>query len=108
MPLAAAVALGLVMAVWALVRVTRRPRHPAPPGHDDAARRSAATAVTAAAGLLVAAPLAGVSAVGSACLMRGGPAWWPALGASLVVVALLSAGLAVYCLAEVFQPSSRR
>jgi hypothetical protein len=68
LPLAAVVALGLLVAAVALRAVVRRPRQGADLLADDVLRRRAAQTVTAAAGLLVVVPFAGVALTTAAAL----------------------------------------
>ena len=68
LPLAAVVALGLLVAAVALRSVVRRPRQGADLVADDVLRRRAAETVTAAAGLLVVVPFAGVAVIAAGAL----------------------------------------
>jgi TRAP-type C4-dicarboxylate transport system permease small subunit len=86
LPLAAVVVTGLLLATFALRRVVQRPRQGEDPAVDDGLRRQAAEAVTAACGLLVAVPLAGVSLVTAGALHNH---VCPPAGSAAVVVALL-------------------
>ena len=98
-PLGVLVVCGLLAAGAALVRVVRRPRQTGDQAVDDALRRSAATSVTAAAGLLVGIPLAGVAAFAAAGL-RGiacRPDWWTLPIAGLVVLVPAAVALAAWC-----------
>lgn len=115
LPLAAVVLGGLAATALALRAVTLRPRQGEDPWVDDALRRHAARAVVAAAGLLVAVPLAGVAAV-TALTMN--TAWQntadcpfgaagtlavPLVVAALVV-ALLALALGGWCVATLLRP----
>jgi hypothetical protein len=66
---------------------------------DEALRRSAAASVTAAVGLLITVPLAGVSVVAGAALVGISchPAWWTVTAVGLTVVAIAALALAVAC-----------
>jgi hypothetical protein len=98
-PLAVVLLAGLLAAGAVLTRVVRRPRQSDDLAVDEALRRSAATAVTAAVGLLVAVPLAGVSVVAGAALVGISchPAWWTAAAIGLAAVAVASLALAGVC-----------
>jgi hypothetical protein len=99
LPLAIVVLCGLVAAGGVLTRVVRRPRHSDDLAVDEGLRRSAARAVTAAVGLLVAVPLAGVSVVGGAALTHIScrPTWWTVAAIGLAAVAIASLALAGVC-----------
>jgi hypothetical protein len=86
LPLAAVVVIGLLLATFALRRVVQRPRQGEDAVVDDGLRRQAAEAVTAACGLLVAVPLAGVSLVTAGALHNH---ICPPAGSSVIVIALL-------------------
>ena len=86
LPLGAVVLSGLLLAAVALGRVVQRPRQGEDPTVDDGLRRQATEAVTAACGLLVAVPLAGVSLVTAGALNNH---VCPPAGAAVVVPALL-------------------
>jgi hypothetical protein len=100
-PLAVVVLCGVLAAGFVLIRVVRRPRQSADLDVDDALRRSAAGAVTAAAGLLFAVPLAGVSAVAGAALVGIAchPGAWTAAAIALAALAVASLVLAAWCAA---------
>ena len=108
-PLAVIVVGGLLVAAFALHRVVRRPRQGEEAAADDGLRRSAAEAVTAATGLLVAIPLAGV------CFFAGGamlgiscrPVWWTAAGVALLVLTPVLLVLAAWCGALLVAPARR-
>jgi hypothetical protein len=85
-PLALVVLSGLLLAGFALHRVVRRPRQGEDRAVDDGLRRQAAEAVTAACGVLVAVPLAGVSVVAASALSNH---TCPPAGSSAVAWALL-------------------
>lgn len=103
LPLAAIVLGGLAAATLALHRVARRPRQGEDVAVDDALRRSAVASVVAAAGLLVAVPLAGVSAISAIALLgiTCSPWWMNALGGSLAVLVPVTTALGVWCAAVV-------
>jgi hypothetical protein len=98
-PLAVVVVCGLLGAGAVLTRVVRRPRQSDDVAIDDALRRSAAESVTAAVGLLIAVPLAGVSAVAGAALVGIDcrPAWWTVAATCLAALAVASVVLAGWC-----------
>lgn len=98
-PVAGVVAVGLATAAAALVLIARRPRQGEDPVVDDALRRRAAAAVTAASGLLVALPLAGVAATAGLALARieCAPSWWTPLGVAWGLVAVAACAVAVWC-----------
>jgi len=108
-PLAAIVAGGLLVAAFALHRVVRRPRQGEQGAADDGLRRSAAEAVTAATGLLVATPLAGVAFfAGHAMLgISCRPTWWTAAGVGLLAVTPAMVVLAAWCGVVLVVPSQR-
>ncbi|MFI9776562.1 hypothetical protein ACIHCV_17860 [Streptomyces sp. NPDC051956] len=102
-PALASLALGTGACGHALRHITRRPG-------DDQERRDRALAITAAWGLLVAAPLAGTawSAAGSlrglSCDgMLGGVAAW-----ALLPICLASLSTAIWCLITVVAPKAAR
>lgn len=106
-PLAGIVLGGLAATAFGLQQLVRRPRQGEDVAVDDMLRYSAASAVIAAGGILVAVPLAGTSAIagialfGSAC-----PLWWTtALGWSLVACAACATVLAVWCTAVLALPT---
>lgn len=98
-PLAVVVLCGLLAAGAVLTRVVRRPRQGDDVAVDQALRRSAARSVTAAVGLLVAVPLAGVSVVAGSALVGVSchPAWWTVAAIALAAVAVASLALAGAC-----------
>lgn len=100
-PLAVVVAAGLLVAALALHLVVRRPRQGEEAATDDALRRRACAAVTAATGLLVAVPLAGAGFFAAHALLRIGcrPGWWTALGWALLLLVPAAVGLAAWCAA---------
>lgn len=107
-PLAAVLLVGLVVAALALVQVVRRPRQGEDPRLDDDLRRHAATAVTAAVGLLVTVPLAGVSVVAAQGLLQicAPPPAWTLGGRVLLLVAPAAVALGIWCAAVLLVPSS--
>jgi hypothetical protein len=98
-PLAVVVLCGLLAAGVVLTRVVRRPRQSDDLAVDEALRRSAAGAVTAAVGLLITVPLAGVSIVAGAALVGVSchPAWWSVAALGLATVAIACLALAAVC-----------
>lgn len=107
LPLAAVLLAGLVVAAVALQQVTRRPRQGEDPAVDDVLRRSAATAVVAAVGLLVTVPLAGVSTFASWGLLRicAPPEAWTLAGRALLLVVPAAVALGIWCAAVLLVPS---
>jgi hypothetical protein len=99
LPLAVVVLCGLLAAGVVLTRVVRRPRQNDDLAVDEALRRSAAGSVTAAVGLLIAVPLAGVSVVAGAALVGIAchPASWTIAAIGLAVSAVASLALAGAC-----------
>jgi hypothetical protein len=98
-PLSVLVLGGIVAAAIALHLVVRRPRQAEDREVDDALRRQSARAITAAAGLLVTVPLAGVNLVASAVLANSScPTAWD----RPVVVALLASAPVLLVLAGWF------
>ncbi len=99
LPLAVVVGLGLGVAAVALHQVVRRPRQGSDLAADDALRRRAAETVTAAAGLLVAVPFAGVAMIaalglsGTSCA----PTAWRVLGVVLLLLVPVLLGLGAWC-----------
>ena len=108
-PLAAVVLCGLAAAGLVLLRVMRRPRQDGDLGIDDALRSSAARAVTAAVGLLLAVPLAGMSAVAGGALsgISCRPESWTVAAIGCAVIAVASLALAVRCVAALVVPVDR-
>ena len=98
-PLVVVVLCGLLAAAVVLTRVVRRPLQSDDLAVDEALRRSAAGAVTAAVGLLIAVPLAGISAVAGGALGRitCRPEWWTVAAIALAALAVASLILAVWC-----------
>lgn len=109
LPLAAVVLSGLLVAAFTLRRVVHRPRSGEDTSADDALRRRAAEAVTAGVGLLVAVPLAGVSAFAAHALSNLGCAplsWRVAAGALGLLVPALAV-LAAWCVVILASPTGR-
>ena len=106
-PLAALVLVGVLAAGIALTRVVRRARRSGDVAVDDALRHSAAEAVTAAVGLLVAVPLAGVSGVAASALLgfSCAPATWTVGGVVLLSLVPVALGLAAWCSAALLSPA---
>lgn len=107
-PLALVVLSGLLLAGVALHRVVRRPRQGEDLAGDDGLRLQAAEAVTAAFGLLVAVPLAGVSLVTAGALWRH---TCPPAGSTVAVWALLLlvpalVGLTAWCAGILLAPAT--
>jgi len=104
-PLAIAVAVGLLGAAVALRTVVRRPRRGSTPElvvADEVLRRRSAEAVVAATGVMVATSLCGI-ALGAAGMLIGfpcPPAWWTVLGFGLLAVAALMFLLVAWCLVQ--------
>jgi hypothetical protein len=98
-PLSVVVLCGLLAAGIVLTRVVRRPRQSDDLAVDEALRRSAADAVTAAVGLLIGVPLAGLSVVAGAALVNitCRPEWWTISAIALAGVAIASLVLAARC-----------
>jgi hypothetical protein len=107
LPLAVVVGGGLLLAGVAVVRIARRPSQAEDPALEDALRRRSAAAVTAAAGLLVAVPLFGVSGIAGVGLLGIScrPALWTVLGWALVAVLPFALGLAARCLVVLLVPA---
>lgn len=106
-PLALVVGGGLLLAVVAVVRIARRPSQAEDSVLEDRLRRRSAAAVTAAAGLLVAVPLFGVSATAGMGLLGIDcrPALWTVLGWGLVAVPPVALGLAARCVVVLLVPA---
>jgi hypothetical protein len=98
-PLVVVVLGGLLAAGVVLTRVVRRPLQSEDLAVDEALRRSAAEAVTAAVGLLITVPLAGISAVAGAALsnITCRPELWTVAAIALGALALASLTLATWC-----------
>ena len=109
-PLALVVLSGLVLAGLALRRVVHRPRSGDDPRVDDALRRSAAEAVVAGCGLLVAVPLAGVSFFAALAVLGldCAPAVWTAAAAALGLLVPALAVLATRCALALAAPAGGR
>jgi hypothetical protein len=109
-PLTLVVLSGLVLAGLALRRIVHRPRSGDDPRVDDALRRSAAEAVVAGCGLLVAVPLAGVSffAVHAVLGLDCAPAVWTAAAAALGLLVPALAVLATRCAQVLAAPAGGR
>lgn len=110
LPVGGLVLCGLLVAGLALRRVVLRPWQPDDPGFDDLLRSRSAEAVTAAAGVLVAVPLAGVAAVAAMALLgvSCGPVWFSVLAGVLAVVAVAALALAAWCAVALTAPRGRR
>jgi hypothetical protein len=94
----------------AMIRIVRRPAQTGDPVAEDALRRSAARSVTAAVGILVAVPLAGVGFVAGTALAGFGcrPDWWNVPTGALAVVVPAALGLAAWCAAVLLAPTPIR
>jgi hypothetical protein len=99
LPLAVVVLCGLLAAGLVLIRVVRRPLQSEDRAIDEGLRRSAAGAVTAAVGLLIVVPLAGISTVAAAALsnITCRPESWTVAAIALAVLAVASLVLATWC-----------
>jgi len=99
LPLALVVGLGVVVAALALRQVVRRPRQGSDLAADDALRRRASETVTAAAGLLVAVPFAGVAMIAGVGLngVSCAPRTWQLLSTALLLLVPVLLGLAAWC-----------
>ncbi len=108
-PLLEVVLAGAVLASIALRLVVRRPRQGSDPAYDDLLRAQAAGAVTAACGVLVGLPLAGVSLVCASALSRTGchPGWWGSAAAALGLLSVASFALTMRCGAVLVRGSIR-
>ena len=108
-PLAVIVVVGLLVAAFALHRVVGRARQGEDAAADDGLRRSAAEDVTAATGLLVAIPLAGVAFfAGHAMLgISCRPTWWTAAGVALLALTPAMVVLTAWCGALLVVPAQR-
>ena len=109
-PLAVIVVGGLLTAAVALSLVVRRPRQGEDPAIDDALRVQAAQAVTAASGLLVALPFAGINIVAAAAMLGIGcrPTWWTVVGWGLLLLAVALLALAAWCASVLAYPTGVR
>jgi hypothetical protein len=109
LPLAVVVLCGLLAAGVVLTRVVRRPLQSEDRAIDEALRRSAAGAVTAAVGLLIVVPLAGISAVAAGALttITCRPEWWTVAAIALAALAVAALGLAVWCASILAAPGVR-
>ena len=112
-PLGVLVVAGLLASALVLRRVTARPRvggSAALVDADEALRRRAAQTVTAACGILVAAPFAGVAAV--TALVMGGhdcpPSWWGAARVALLLLQPALLALLGWCAAVLLVPTGAR
>ncbi len=113
LPLAAVLVIGAALTTITLRVVTSRPRFGGTTdlqAADEALRRRAGEAVTAAFGLLVAVPLLGIAATAAMGLLgvNCAPTWWAVAGWGLVGVAVLTFGLLCWCLAALVAPASER
>ena len=102
-PLAVVVLIGLAAAALTLRQVARRPRFGGSASlaeADESLRHRAGERVTAAAGLLVAAPLTGVSltAARGMLVIPCRPLWWSVIGTALVILAPVALALIGWCL----------
>lgn len=99
LPLAAVVGLGLVVAAVALRSVVRRPRQGSDLAADDQLRRRAAETVTAAAGLLVVVPFAGVAFFAGIALngTSCAPAGWRVLATALLLAVPVLLAVGAWC-----------
>jgi hypothetical protein len=99
LPLAVVVGCGLLLAAVALRQVVRRPRQGVDRSADDVLRRRAAETVTAAAGLLVVVPFAGVALVGGAALgsVSCAPAAWRVLASILLLLVPVLLVVGAWC-----------
>ena len=108
LPLALSVLLGLVAAGLALRRITTRPRPGLPDGSagDDLLRRRAASATTAACGVLVTLPLVGVSFFAASALGGFGcrPVTWSVLAWLLAAPLPVWLVLLAVCAVQVLVP----
>jgi hypothetical protein len=107
LPLAVVVTCGVLIGAVAMIRIVRRPAQSGDPAAEDALRRSAARSVTAAVGILVAVPLAGVGTVAGMALAGFGcrPDWWNVPIVALAVVVPAALGLAAWCAAVLLAPT---
>jgi hypothetical protein len=107
LPLALVLSAGLLLTGLAVVQIARRPSQAEDTAVEDGLRRRSVAAVVAAAGFLVAVPLAGVSGTAAMALLgiECRPAWWTVLGWGLVTVLALALGLAARCLVVLMVPA---
>jgi hypothetical protein len=107
LPLAAIVLGGLMVTMFALLRIARRPRQDEGIELDDTLRRHCASAVVASFGMLVAAPFCGVSFFAAHALLLFGSCAAP-LWTTFGVVALLLAPcllvMTIWCASIVLRP----
>ncbi|MCC5947091.1 MAG: hypothetical protein JJT89_01435 [Nitriliruptoraceae bacterium] len=105
-PLATVVLAGLAASAAALQQIVRRPRQGEDAEVDDVLRTDAAAAVVAASGILIAVPLAGVSAIASMGLLGiDCPSWWMRGVGWLTLLAVpLAAALVAWCAAALVMP----
>jgi hypothetical protein len=116
LPLAAVVALGLLVAAVALRSVVRRPRQGGDLSADDVLRRRAAETVTAAAGLLVVVPFAGVAVIAAGALgsiVRGplddvscAPAGWGVAATLLLLLVPVLLAVGAWCAGVLLRSTS--
>lgn len=107
-PLAVGLALCVALAWYAARRSVLRPRGTAgTPAGEDVLRRRSVTAVVAALGIAVAAPLAGIAATTASALAgHDCPApGWGALAVVLAGVVLVSTGTVLWCLLTLVLPT---
>ncbi|GAA0268391.1 hypothetical protein [Cryptosporangium japonicum] len=116
LPIAVVVHAALALAAVALRRLVRRPRpgsHPDDRGADDRVRAASARAVTAAVGVLVAAPLAGTTLIASGRLLSlagqpCAPVWLPVTGWASAAVAAVATVLTGVFVATLVVPRGGR
>lgn len=110
-PLGALVVVGLVAGMAVLVRVAGRPRVGGSAelvGADEALRHRAGETVTAACGVLVAAPFIGIAGVTAMTLQSDcEPAWWGVARAGLLAGIPLLLVVLSWCVAVLLSPSGR-
>ncbi|WP_405059210.1 hypothetical protein OG474_41695 [Kribbella sp. NBC_01505] len=109
-PLGLLVLLGLLVAAvggWRLVARPRPLNRAARPIRDDASRRRSAVALTGACGVVVAVPLAGISAVAGPTLlsMPCAPTAWTVGGGLLVLLIPCSLVLLAWSLVAILRPT---
>ena len=107
-PLATVVLVGLAAAALTLLQVARRPRFGGSASlaeADESLRSRAGERVTAAAGLLVGAPLTGVSLTAARAVLvnRCEPLWWAVVGTALLILAPVALALMGWCLATLLR-----
>lgn len=108
LPLALVLLVGAGATLLALRRIVQRPRQGENLALDDLLRRQAAAGVTAAAGLLVAVPLAGVSGVTAIALLGHvcDPGWFAVAGTGLALVVPTMVALAGWCVVRLLATSA--